>query len=60
MTLVVAYDTRTGDKIPHLVRDAVVAHPTLGKHLSLTPRQKATDKKAISATKTPAAGDKKE
>lgn len=60
MALVQAYDTRTGDKLPHLVRDAAVSHPVLGKHLSLTPRQKAAEKKAAPAATAPAAGDRKD
>lgn len=59
--LIDAYDTRTGQKLPHRVNDAAVDHPVIGKHLSRTPRQKAADKKTpISGTKTPPAGDGKE
>lgn len=75
MTLVQAYDTRTGEKLPHRVRDTAVNHPVLGKHLSMTPRQKAGKRAAskqsvpvattpeaapVAETDTPAAGDTKE
>lgn len=60
MPLVEAYDTRTGDKLPHRVTEAAVNHPVIGKHLSPTPRQKAADTKATKATKTPATGEGKE
>lgn len=59
MTLVTAYDKRTGEKLPHQVPEHWIEHPRLGVHLSRTPRQKAADKKraARPATETPAAGD---
>lgn len=58
MTLVTAYDTRTGEKLPHQVPEHWIGHPRLGAHLSRTPRQKAADKKAVKATtKTPTTGD---
>lgn len=60
MTLVPAYDTRTGEKLPHQVPEHWIGHPRLGAHLSRTPRQKAADNKraARPATETPATGDK--
>lgn len=66
MTLVNAYDIRTGQKLPHRVRDSVVNHEVLGEHLSLTPREKSGKRAAPkqpapvatnNPTETPAAGD---
>lgn len=63
MAFVYAYDTRTGEKLAHQVPEHWLDHPTLGKNLSRTPRQKAADRKAAIAatiTQAPAAGDEKE
>jgi hypothetical protein len=64
VTLVTAYDTRTGQKLGRQVPAHWVGHPRFGPHWSLTPRQKAADKKAAPAADTttdaPVSGDKKE
>lgn len=52
--LVHAYDTRTGKKLAHQVPAKWIGHPILGKHLSLTPRQKAADTKKAAPTQGPA------
>lgn len=44
MTFVRAYDSRTGQKLEHLVPERHIDHPVLGKHLSRTPRSKARSK----------------
>lgn len=62
--LVHAYDTRTGKKLAHQVPAKWIGHPILGKHLSLTPRQKAADTKKVepkgSTVKAPLGGEKEE
>ena len=62
MAFVYAYDKTTGEKLAHQVPEHWIDHPTLGRNLSRTPRQKAADKAAAAATnkKAPAAGDEKE
>lgn len=61
-TLVDAYDTRTGEKLPHRVRRAAVGHPAIAPHLSLTPPSRTKKKAATeaAATETPATGENEE
>ena len=58
MSLIEAYDKITGEKLPHLVPEKWVGHPTFGPRLSLTPRAKKAG--ATATTEPPASGDKKE
>lgn len=55
-----AYDTRTGEK--RYVPAHWIGHPTLGRNLSKTPRQRAADRKKPPATpadtETPAQPEK--
>lgn len=46
MTLIAAYDTRTGEKLQQLVPAHWIGHPVLGEGLAKTPRQKAAEKAA--------------
>lgn len=60
---VAAYDTQTGQKLPHLVPEHHIDHPVLGKRLSRLPSAKARKKAAsadpVPTTETPAIGDDK-
>lgn len=53
-----AYSKRTGKKVR--IPEHFLGHPVLGKGFNKTPRQKAADAQATSATgtDTPASGDK--
>lgn len=55
---VTAYDTSTGEILPHPVPAHWFDHPVLGANLSKTPRQKAADK-ARKGTTAPASGEGK-
>lgn len=49
MALVTAWDKKTGEKLPHLVPEHWIGHPTLGKDLTTT-QPAPTAAKSVSKT----------